>query len=263
MEYFRGSDLSGNFAHHLNLSEEDIAKAKIALLPGDPGRVPLIAEHLKDGKEIAFKREFRTFLGHLNDKAILVTSTGMGGPSLSICVEELARLGVRDFIRIGSAGSIQEHIQVTDAVIFNGAVRLDGSSESFAPIEYPAVADFGVTRALIESAEEKGVTFHVSIAATTGTFYQGQERYDTYTGFVPAHLRGSINDWRAMRVAAFEMETATLFTMCSTMGLRAGCVCGIVAKRTLSEELATAELFKKCEQNAIEVALGAASRLLL
>jgi uridine phosphorylase len=187
----------------------------------------------------------------------------VGGPSLSICVEELARLGVRDFIRIGSAGSIQEHIHVTDVVIFNGAVRLDGASRSFAPIEYPAVADFEVTNALVESAKEKGVTFHVGIAASTDTFYQGQERYDTYTGFVPAHLRGSINDWRAMRVSTFEMEAATLFTMCSTMGLRAGCICGIVAKRTLSEELATAELFKKCEQNAIEIAMGAVSRLLL
>lgn len=221
----------------------------------------MIADHLKGSKEVSFKREFRTYLGYWSDKPVLVTSTGCGGPSLSICVEELARLGVRDFIRVGSTGSIQEQINITDAVIFNGAVRLDGASKSFAPIEYPAVADIEVTNALIESAKAKGVKFHVGIAASTDTFYQGQERYDTYTGFVPAHLRGSINDWRAMRVATFEMEAATLFTMCATMGLRAGCVCGVVAKRTLSEELASADLFKKCEQNAIDVALGALSRL--
>lgn len=254
--------MSFHSAHHLQLDANAIKHARIALLPGDPGRVPGIAAHLKDSEEVANSREFRSYLGFLSDVPVLVTSTGCGGPSLSVCVEELARLGVRNFIRVGSTGSIQEHINVGDIVITSAAVRLDGASRSFAPIEYPAVADLDLTNALVHAAKEQGLAFHVGITASTDTFYQGQERYDTYTGFVPVHLRGSLKEWRSMRVTNFEMEAATLLTMGATMGLRAACVCGVVAKRTQSEEIATSDSFKKAEQSAIDAAVGAVALLI-
>lgn len=249
------------YAHHLGLDADSIEHSLIALLPGDPGRVPVIAESFKGSKEINFQREFRTHVGYLGDCPVLVASTGCGGPSLSVCVEELAQIGVRNFIRVGSCGAIQEKINIADCVISSAAVRLDGASRSFAPIEYPAVADLDLTSALVESAKAQGLPYHVGITASTDTFYQGQERYDTFSGHVPAHLRGSMADWRAMKVANFEMETATLFTMCSTMGLRAASVCGVVATRTKSEALASTELFRKAERNAIEMTVGAVARL--
>src|SRR5579883_3053174 len=192
--------MADQIAHHLQLDSQKIHQAKIALLPGDPFRVPLIAEHLREAKEVAHQREFRSYLGSIDSEPVLVTSTGCGGPSVSVCVEELAQIGVRTFIRVGSTGAIQEHINVTDLVISNAAVRLDGASKSFAPVEYPAVSDLSVTNALVESAERQDFVFHVGITASTDTFYQGQERYDSFSGFVPAHLRGSLKDWQKMNV---------------------------------------------------------------
>jgi uridine phosphorylase len=251
-----------DFAHHLQLDASIIKNAKIALLPGDPGRVAAIASLLDQSTEVSNQREFRSHLGALNGHPVLVTSTGCGGPSVSICVEELACIGVQTFIRVGSTGSIQKHINTGDIVISSAAVRLDGASRSFAPIEYPAVADLDVTNALVQAAREMAITFHVGITASTDTFYQGQERYNTFTGHMPAHLRASVEDWRAVKVANFEMEAATLFTMCATMGLRAGTVCGVVAKRTESEEIAGPEMFRKAEKAAIDVAIGAVAKLL-
>jgi len=249
-------------AHHLQLDSEKICGAKIALLPGDPFRVPAIAEQLQSSNELSFQREFRSFLGHLDGKPILVTSTGCGGPSVSVCVEELAQIGVETFIRVGSTGAIQEGIDITDVVISNAAVRLDGASRSFAPIEYPAVSDLDVTLALRESAKSLGIRMHVGVTATTDTFYQGQERYDSFSGYVPAHLRGSLKELQQLHVLNYEMEAATLFTMCSTMGLKGGAVCGVAANRLHGELLTSKEQFVLAEQNAIKTAVGAV-RLLL
>ncbi len=250
-------------AHHLNLSTDKIDGAKIALLPGDPFRVPLIAQHLDSSAEVAHQREFCSYLGSLDGASVLVTSTGCGGPSLSVCVEELAQLGVDTFIRVGSTGAIQEFVDVTDVVISNAAVRLDGASRSFAPIEFPAVSDLIVTNALVESATSLSVRHHVGITASTDTFYQGQERYDSFSGHVPVHLRGSLKEWQQINVLNFEMEAATLFTMCAAMGLRAGTVCGVVANRTASERVVSKEAFVTGEQNAIKTAVGAARLLLI
>lgn len=251
-----------SFAHHLKLNSEQLRGARLALLPGDPGRVPAIARHLEGAQELAFSREFRSWLGDLEGKPVLVISTGCGGPSLSVCVEELAQLGLRTFIRVGSCGSIQESISVGEVVISQAAVRLDGASRCFAPIEYPAVADLAVTHALVVAAQTRQIPYHVGITASTDTFYPGQERYSTYSGFVPAHLRGSIDEWRSLRVSNFEMEAATLLTMGATLGLGTGCVCGVVAQRvTGGENIAPADLFTRAEERAIEVALEAARQL--
>ncbi len=248
--------------HHLALSRDQLAGARIALLPGDPGRVPAIAAALpREAAELAFNREFRTWLARGPAGAVLVTSTGIGGPSTAIAVEELARLGVDTFIRVGTTGALQERIAVGDVIISTGAVRLDGASTHYAPIEYPAVADHEVTRALVEAAREAGLPHHVGITASSDTFYPGQERYDTFSGYVLRRLQGSAEEWKRLHVLNFEMEAATLFVVAATLGLRAGCVCGVLINRNVTERIDPARA-RMAEDNTIAVAARAAVALL-
>jgi len=250
-----------DFAHHLDLTKEAISTAKIAFLPGDPDRVAKISSYLEEPKELASKREFRTHIGKKDGVEVLVVSTGGGAPSVSVVVEELAQLGIEIFVRVGSTGAIQPNIAIGELVISNAAVRLEGASKSFAPIEYPAVSNLSVTNALISAAVSKKIKFHTGITASTDTFYQGQERYDTFSGFVPAHLRGSLKDLQAIQVLNYEMEAALLFTMCGSMGLKSGCICGVVANRSKSEDIASIEEFEESEKTVSLVAIESTTML--
>lgn len=243
--------------YHLNLSEREIAGAQIALLPGDPARVEKIAttEPIKHGRFVASHREFCTWLGFIGETPIVITSTGIGGPSTAIAVEELAQLGVRIFMRVGTTGAIQPHITVGDVVITTGAVRLDGASTHYAPIEYPAVADYNLVWALVEAAQTLKIPYHVGITCSSATFYPGQERSDSFSRYIIKDLQGMKDEWQRLGVLNYEMEAATLFTMCSALGLRAGCVCGVVD--TLTQEQITPESLQRAEQNAIQVAVKA------
>ena len=125
---------------HLKLNEAMLGGAKIALIPGDPGRVPRMAKHLAEPRPLAHHREYMSYGGHVGAHTVVVCSTGIGGPSAAICIEELARLGVRTFIRVGTTGAIRPGIAVGDAIITQAAVRLEGTSQHFAPIEYHSLA---------------------------------------------------------------------------------------------------------------------------
>jgi len=249
--------------YHLNLNREDIQGARIALIPGDPGRVPRIAKLVhSQAHEIAYNREFRTFICSFKNENILVTSTGIGGPSTSIVVEELAQLGIRSFIRVGTTGAIQENIEVGDVIISTASVRLDGTSVDYAPIEYPAVASHEITQALIEAVQSLGIRFHVGITASQATFYPGQERCDTYSGSVIPRIKGALEKWQSLKVLNYEMESATLFVTCSTLGLRAGCVTGVVSnlvKQTIIQKSG----LELAEQRAIQVAVKTLDVLIL
>ena len=180
---------------------------------------------------------------------------------LSIAVEELAQLGIRTFLRIGTTGAIQPHINVGDVLVTTASVRLDGASLHFAPLEFPAVADFECTTALVEAAKSIGATTHVGVTASSDTFYPGQERYDTYSGRVVRHFKGSMEEWQAMGVMNYEMESATLLTMCASQGLRAGMVAGVIVNRT-QQEIPNAETMKQTESHAVKIVVEAARRLL-
>lgn len=247
-------------AHHLALEAGRLAGAAVALLPGDPARCERIAAQLDDPRHLATSREFTSWLGTIGGRPVLVTSTGIGGPSLSIAVEELARLGVRTFVRVGTTGAIQAGIAPGEVVVPTAAVRLEGASRHFAPIGYPAVADFGVVGALVEAAAANDVPFHLGIVASSDTFYPGQERIDTYTGYLLPELRGSTETWRSLGVLSYEMETATLFVMASAMGLRAGAVLGVAVNR-LQAEAVDPEAAGTAEHHAVLVAASAASVL--
>jgi uridine phosphorylase len=174
-------------------------------------------------------------LGYLGTSPVVVCSTGIGGPSTSIAVEELAQLGVRTFLRVGTTGAIQPDIRPGDVIVTTASVRLDGASQHFAPLEFPAVADFACTTALVEAARASGIQPHIGVTASSDTFYPGQERYDTVSGRVVERFRGSFEEWRSLGVLNYEMESATLFTMCATQGWRAGCVAGVLVNRNENE----------------------------
>ena len=254
--------MDDRLVYHLALRTGQLEGARLALLPGDPGRVEHIARSapLERARELASKREYRTWLAYAAGRPLLVTSTGIGGPSASIAIDELAQLGVTTFIRVGTTGAIQPHVDVGDAVVTTGAVRLDGASTHYAPIEYPAVAHHEVVSALLGAAKAAGVACRAGITCTCDTFYPGQERYDSFTGYVPRRFQGITEEWRRLGVLNYEMEAATLLTMASAMGLRAGCVAGVVVNRTRSEHV-TAEDLERGERNAVTVAVHAAARL--
>ena len=246
---------------HLGLTREQVDGAQLAIIPGDPGRVERIAALLEDARPLASEREFTSWIGTAGGANVIVCSTGIGGPSTTIAVEELAQLGVRIFLRVGTTGAIQPGIAPGELIITTASVRLDGASTHFAPMEFPAVSDFGCTAALVEAARSLGHEPHVGVTASSDTFYPGQERYDTYSGRVTRAHVGSFEEWKSFGVLNYEMETSTLFTMCATQGLRAGCVAGVLVNRNdveIPDEHASAEV----EAASLAVVVDAARRLL-
>lgn len=246
---------------HLGLNKEVLEGATIAIMPGDPARVGKIAKYMDGAKPLTQNREYASWLAYVDGTPVVVCSHGIGGPSTSIAVEELAQLGVRTFIRIGTSGAIQKGIAIGDVVVASGCVRLDGASGHFAPYEFPAVADYDVLHSLVKTAKKLDKNVHVGVTASADTFYPGQERYDTFSKTVPLHMQGKIDLWRSLNVKNFEMEGATLFTQAATLGLKAGMVCGIIVNRT-ENEIPNEEQAKIVENNAIEVAVGAVARLI-
>jgi len=246
---------------HLGVTKADLNGAELAIIPGDPARVEKIASLMDNPEFLASSREYTLFRGVLDGKTVIVCSTGIGGPSTSIAVEELAQLGIRTFLRVGTTGAIQPHINVGDMIVTTGSVRLDGASLHFAPMEFPAVADFDVATAMKQAVVEEGATVHTGVTASSDTFYPGQERYDTFSGRVVKRFQGSMQEWQDMGVLNFEMESATLLTMCASSGLRAGCVAGVIVNRT-QKEIPDHALLKATEMRSIKVVVDAARRML-
>ncbi len=214
--------------YHLMIPPGNIAG--YVLLPGDPGRVPRIAKYWDDARLVGDHRGFISYTGRYKGVLVSSVSTGIGGPSTAIVIEELLMLGVHTFIRVGTTGSIVEDINVGDLVINVATVRLDGTTRSYVIPEYPAIASLDVTLALIFAAENLGVKYHVGIGASTDSFYVGQER-PGYGGYIPPWSRGLIEFLRSVRVLNFEMEASTIFTLANIYGVRAGSVCAVVANR--------------------------------
>lgn len=246
---------------HLGVTKTDLQGATLAIIPGDPARVEKIANLMDNPTFLASQREYTVYRGELDGKAVVVCSTGIGGPSTSIAVEELAQLGVRTFLRVGTTGAIQPHVNVGDMIVTTGSVRLDGASSHFAPMEFPAVADFDVATAMKQAAQESGAQVYTGVTASSDTFYPGQERYDTFSGRVVRRFQGSMKEWQEMGVLNFEMESATLLTMCASSGLKAGCVAGVIINRAQAET-PDHETLKKAETRSIQVVVEAARKLL-
>ncbi|MGI0131652.1 MAG: nucleoside phosphorylase [Thermoplasmata archaeon] len=211
--------------YHLGLRSGDLPAC--VLVPGDPDRATAIAESWEEREAAGERREFRSFRGRFHGVPVGTVSAGIGGPSMAIVVEELARIGVRTILRVGSCGALQPELRAGDLAISRAAVRFEAASRAYAPPEYPAVADAEVVGALVGAARLAGVRFHVGITATVDSFYLEQGR-PGWRGFVPVHRGGDpVEALRALGCMNVEMECATLLTIASLYGLRAGAVCTV------------------------------------
>lgn len=205
--------------YHVGLAKGDVGE--YVLVPGDPFRTPLVAKHLEGAKEVAFSREYRTFTGTVDGVPVSTMSTGMGGPSVAIGVEELAELGVHTFLRVGTCGAAQPEIKMGDLVIAIGSVRSEGTPDGYVPKEYPAVASLEVTNALVEAATSAGVPFHVGVIRSVDALYSDlvPERMPR-----PHHLREELDMWSRAGILSNDMETSTLFVVSRLRKLRAGTI---------------------------------------
>ncbi len=209
--------------YHIGL--DDTHGAKYAILPGDPGRVEKIAGYLDNAKYIGTNREYTTWVGEIEGEKVLVMSTGMGGPSTAIGVEELVVTGIETFIRIGTCGGMDTKVRGGDIVIANGAIRAEGTSREYVPIEFPAISDFNVTAALVAASKNLKQIFHIGVVQCKDSFY-GQHDPDRMP--VSYMLNNQWDAWIKAGCLASEMESATLFTVASVLGVKAGCVLSTV-----------------------------------
>ena len=186
--------------------------AKYAILPGDPGRVEAIAARLESPHFLAQNREYTSWLGTLCGQPVLVMSTGMGGPSTAIAVEELYQTGVRTFIRVGTCGGMALPVVGGDLVVAQAAVRMEGTTREYVDLEYPACADWAVTNALARAAQQTGERVHIGVVQSKDSFY-GQHSPDR----MPAGgvLKDKWEQWKKAGCLASEMECAALFVVAS------------------------------------------------
>ena len=202
---------------HIACTQGDIGR--YCILPGDPGRVPAIAALFDDAKQIAYNREFNVWTGTLLGEKVTACSTGIGGPSASIAMEELHKCGADTFIRTGTCGGIALDVQSGDVVVATGAIRYEHTSREYAPIEFPAVADFQVTNALVEATKKLGFPLHTGIVQCKDSFY-GQ--HDPAASPVYYELQQKWESWKRLGVLASEMESAALFVVAAALGCRCG-----------------------------------------
>ena len=242
--------------YHIACGEGDVGG--YVIIPGDPGRCAQIAKYLDGARHIAYNREFNTYTGMLDGALVSVMSTGIGGASASIAMEESVMLGAHTFIRVGTCGGIDMDVMAGDAVIASGAVRAEGTSREYAPIEFPAVADFDVTRALADSADALGMKRHVGVVQCKDSFY-GQHSPERMP--VADELLYKWNAWKRLHVLASEMESAAIFTVAASLGVRAGTVLTCIWNQ---ERKAAGCDDPDCHDSdgAIRIAIGALRRLI-
>ena len=202
---------------HIHCRPGDVGR--YCILPGDPGRCAQIAEHFDDAKFVVSNREYTIYTGTLLGEKVSVCSTGIGGPSAAIAMEELHNVGADTFIRVGTCGGIDLDVRSGDVVIATGAIRFEHTSREYAPIEFPAVADFEVTTALVTAAKKLGMSYKTGVVQCKDSFY-GQHNPNRMP--VSYELLEKWEAWKRLGVTASEMESAALFVIASALGCRCG-----------------------------------------
>ena len=205
--------------YHIALSHGQVGK--YCILPGDPARCEKIASHLDSPRHVSTNREYTVWNGELDSVTVTVCSTGIGGPSTAIAVEELAACGATTMIRVGTCGGISLDVCSGDVVIATGAVRQDGTSREYAPIEFPAVPDANVLFSLVDAARALGLPYHTGVVQSKDSFY-GQHSPDRMP--ISGELQAKWQAWKRLGVLASEMEASTLFTVGASLGLSTGAV---------------------------------------
>jgi uridine phosphorylase len=216
---------------HLLIHPGDIGS--YVILTGDPGRCKSIAENLETAHLVASNREFTIYTGVLNNESVSVCSTGIGGPSAAIALEELIHCGAHTFIRVGSSGGMDPQVLGGDLVIASGAIRAEGTTREYAPIEFPAVADLSVTNALCAAAKSLGLRHHVGVVQSKDSFY-GQ--HDPNSMPASAMLNANWEAWLRCGALASEMECAALFIIGSIRRVRVGAVLTVLGNQTRREQ---------------------------
>ena len=199
--------------------------ARYAILPGDPGRVEKIAAHLANPRFVAQNREYTTWVGEIEGAPVYVMSTGMGGPSAAIGIEELHQIGVDTVIRIGTCGGMALPVKGGDLVVATGAIRMEGTSKEYVPVEFPAIAHLDVTNALVNSAKELGHTYHAGVVQCKDSFYGQHSPERMPVGY---ELLNKWDAWNKAGCLASEMESAAVFIVSQILGMRAGCVLNVL-----------------------------------
>ena len=241
---------------HIACTKGDIGR--YCILPGDPGRVPAIAALLDDAKQIAYNREFNVWTGTLLGEKVTACSTGIGGPSASIAMEELHKCGADTFIRTGTSGGIALPVQSGDVVVATGAIRYEHTSREYAPIEFPAVADFQVVNALVKATKALGFPMHTGIVQCKDSFY-GQHSPEASPVYY--ELLNKWETWKRLGVLASEMESAALFVVAAALG----CRCGSCFHVVWNQEREAAGLDQKMSEDtssSVKVAVEAVKLLI-
>ena len=203
--------------YHIHCAPGEVGR--YVILPGDPGRCASIAAYFDDAKLIAQNREYTTYTGTLLGVPVSVCSTGIGGPSASIAMEELHKLGANTFIRTGTCGGIDLDVKSGDIVVATGAIRFEHTSMEYAPIEFPAVADFNITAALMQASKSLGYTTHSGVVQCKDSFY-GQHSPEKSPVYY--ELLNKWESWKRLGVKASEMESAALFVVAAALHVRCG-----------------------------------------
>ncbi|MCI5772999.1 MAG: uridine phosphorylase [Erysipelotrichaceae bacterium] len=227
IDYSQGSGRQ----YHIQVAKGEVGK--YVLLPGDPKRCKLIAQYFENPQLIADSREYVTYTGYLNGVKVSVCSTGIGGPSASIAMEELVACGADTFIRIGTCGGMDIDVKSSDVVIANGAIRFEGTSKEYAPIEFPAIADLSITNALVQACQSLGQEYHVGVVQCKDAFY-GQHRPETLPNAV--ELQRKWDAWCKLGCKASEMESAALFIVASYLKVRCGSCFLVVANQERAKQ---------------------------
>lgn len=212
--------------YHIGLNKGDVGE--YVILPGDPKRCEKIAAYFDNAELIADRREYTTYTGFLDGVKVSVTSTGIGGPSASIALEELVNIGAKTFIRVGTCGGIDTNVKGGDIVIATGAIRMEGTSKEYAPIEFPAIANLDVINSLVSASKKLNYEYHTGVVQCKDSFY-GQHSPDKMP--VNYELLNKWEAWKKMGTLASEMESAALFIVGSFLKVRVGSVFLTVANQ--------------------------------
>ena len=252
IDYTQGS----NKEYHIGVGKGDVGE--YVILPGDPKRCAKIAKHFDNPVLVGDSREYVTYTGTLDGVKVSVTSTGIGGPSASIAMEELVKCGAKTFIRVGTCGGIDINVKGGDLVIATGAIRFEGTSKEYAPIEFPAVADLDVINALVSASKKLGKTYHTGVVQCKDAFY-GQHRPETLPN--SHELLNKWDAWVRLGTKASEMESAALFIVASYLGVKCGSVFLAVANQERAR-LGLENIQVHDTEGAIEVAVEAIRELI-
>lgn len=242
--------------YHIQVANGEVGR--YVILPGDPKRCKKIAQYFEDPVMIADNLEFITYTGTLDGVKVSVTSTGIGGPSAAIAMEELARCGADTFVRIGTCGGIQPEVKSGDIVVATGAVRMEGTSKEYAPIEYPAVADLMVVNALVSAAKEKDCEFYTGVVQSKDAFYGQHEPEMMPAGY---ELINKWEAWKKLGCLASEMETAALYIVAAKLHVRVG-ACFLVMANQEREKLGLENPVVHDTDMAVQVAVEAIRKLI-